>query len=66
MLPSYCEGTPRSTLEAMAVGLPIITTDVPGYRETVEQGKNGLLVAAKSALKLFEAMEAILYNDYLI
>ena len=66
VLPSYREGTPRSTLEAMAVGLPIITTDVPGCRETVEQGKNGLLVVAKSALKLFEAMEALLYNDDLI
>ena len=44
VLPSYREGVPRSTQEAMAVGRAIITTDVPGCRETVIDGVNGFLV----------------------
>ena len=44
ILPSYREGVPRSTQEAMAIGRPIITTDVPGCRETVIDGVNGFLV----------------------
>jgi len=45
VLPSfYREGVPRSTQEAMAIGRPIITTDVPGCRETVEDGVNGFLI----------------------
>ena len=44
ILPSYREGVPRSTQEAMAIGRPVITTDVPGCRETVVDGLNGFLV----------------------
>lgn len=45
VLPSYYrEGVPRSTQEAMAIGRPIITTDVPGCRETVIDGYNGFLI----------------------
>ncbi len=44
VLPSYREGVPRSTQEAMAIGRPIITTDVPGCRETVIDGLNGFLI----------------------
>lgn len=44
ILPSYREGVPRSTQEAMAIGRAIITTDVPGCRETVANGVNGFLV----------------------
>ena len=44
VLPSYGEGTPRSSLEAMATGRPLITTDVPGCRETLREGDNGYLV----------------------
>jgi glycosyltransferase involved in cell wall biosynthesis len=45
VLPSwYREGVPRSIQEAMASGLPIVTTDVPGCRDTVEDGVNGFLV----------------------
>ncbi len=44
VLPSYREGVPRSTQEAMAIGRPVITTDVPGCRETVVDGINGFLV----------------------
>lgn len=44
VLPSYREGVPRSTQEAMAIGRAVITTDVPGCRETVVDGINGFLV----------------------
>lgn len=44
VLPSYREGVPRSTQEAMAIGRPVITTDVPGCRETVVDGLNGFLI----------------------
>ncbi|MDA8792851.1 glycosyltransferase family 4 protein [Bacteriovoracaceae bacterium] len=49
VLPSYREGTPRSTLEALAMSLPVITTDTPGCRETVVNEENGFLVKVKSA-----------------
>lgn len=57
VLPSYGEGTPRSVLEAMAMGRPIITTDVPGCRETVVDGVNGLLVPPRDCEQLTNAME---------
>ena len=47
VLPSYREGTPKSVLEAMSCGKAIITTDAPGCRETVTEGKNGFLVPVK-------------------
>jgi glycosyltransferase involved in cell wall biosynthesis len=56
VLPSYREGTPRTVLEAMAMGRPIITTDAPGCRETVVHGCNGFLVPAKDAEALAQAM----------
>jgi len=56
VLPSYREGVPRSTQEAMAVGRPILTTDVPGCRETVVDGKNGFLVPAFDVEKLTQKM----------
>jgi glycosyltransferase involved in cell wall biosynthesis len=58
VLPSYREGTPRTVLEAMAMGRAIITTDAPGCRETVVNGKNGFLVAVKSVEALERAMQA--------
>ena len=60
VLPSYREGTPRSVLEAMATGRPIITTDVPGCRETVIHEKNGLLVSPKNPESLANAMMQLL------
>jgi glycosyltransferase involved in cell wall biosynthesis len=57
VLPSYREGTPRSVLEAMAMGRAIITTDVPGCRETVRDGETGFLVKARDAKSLHDAME---------
>lgn len=63
VLPSYREGTPRSVLEAMAMGRAVITTDAPGCRETVKDtvlGKNGVLVQPKSVESLVEAMENLI------
>ncbi len=56
VLPSYREGTPRSTLEALSTGRPVITTNVPGCRETVTHGKNGLIIPVKDTLALSKAM----------
>lgn len=57
VLPSlFREGTPRSVLEAMATGRPIITTDVPGCRETVLNGKNGYLVPPGDVNALVQSM----------
>lgn len=58
VLPSaYREGTPRTVLEAMAMGRPIITTDAPGCRETVIEGENGYLVPVRSVDALAVAMQ---------
>lgn len=62
LLPSYREGTPRSVLEAMAMGLAVIATDVPGCRETVKHGENGLLVPPKNYVELANAMEVFMDN----
>jgi N,N'-diacetylbacillosaminyl-diphospho-undecaprenol alpha-1,3-N-acetylgalactosaminyltransferase len=54
--PSYREGLPRATLEAMAMNKAIVTSDVPGCRETVDHGVNGLLVPPRDAEALSEAL----------
>jgi glycosyltransferase involved in cell wall biosynthesis len=59
VLPSYREGTPRSVLEAMAMGRPVITTDVPGCRETVVDGVNGFLVKDREIASLVAAMRTL-------
>ena len=56
VLPSYREGTPRTVLEAMAMGRPIITTDTQGCRETVIDGVNGFLVPVKNSDVIAEKM----------
>ncbi|MFC1399543.1 glycosyltransferase family 4 protein [Acinetobacter lactucae] len=56
VLPSYREGVPRSTQEAMAIGRAIITTDVPGCRETVIDGVNGFIVPRWNPERLAEKM----------
>ena len=66
VLPSYREGTPRTVLEAMAMGRPIITTDVPGCRETVVEGVNGFMVQPKDVPSLSVAMERYILEPNLI
>jgi len=59
-LPSYREGLPKSLLEAAACGLPIVTTNVPGCREVVEDGVQGLLVPPRDATQLADALARLL------
>ena len=67
VLPSYYrEGTPRSILEAMSMGKPIITTNAPGCKETVENGVNGFLVPVKDIDALTNAMTKFIINGILI
>ena len=58
----YREGVPRSILEALSIGMPIITTNTPGCRETVKNGINGFLVEPKDQKSLTNAMIEILDN----
>ena len=60
VLPSYREGTPKTLLEAAAVGKPLVTTDVPGCRETVRDGRNGYLCQVRSAEDLAAKMLKVL------
>lgn len=62
VLPSYHEGLPRTVLEAMATGRPILTTDVPGCRETVINGENGWLVEKSNVEQLAEKMTWFIEN----
>lgn len=66
VLPSYREGTPRTVLEAMSMGRAIITTDAPGCRGTVIDGKTGFLVPVKNAEAVAEKMEEFIKNPDLI
>ncbi|MEW6694009.1 MAG: glycosyltransferase family 4 protein [Pseudomonadota bacterium] len=66
VLPSYREGVPRSTQEAMAMGRPVITTDVPGCRETVIDGVNGFLVPPRDVQALTAAMLRFVQEPALI
>lgn len=62
VLPSYREGIPKSTQEAMAIGRAVITTDVPGCRETVIDGVNGFLVPKWNPQALAEKMIYFIEN----
>lgn len=62
VLPSYREGTPKTVLEAMATGRAIISTNVPGCRETVIEGENGFLVPARDIAALRAALEKFIMD----
>ncbi|HJV90114.1 MAG TPA: glycosyltransferase family 4 protein [Holophagaceae bacterium] len=66
VLPSYGEGTPRSVLEGMSMGLAIVTTDAPGCRETVAEGVNGFMVPVGDSEALAEAMGRLAGDPTLI
>lgn len=57
VMPSYREGFPNVVLEAGAMGLPSVVTDINGSREIVENGKNGLVVPPRDAAALYDAMK---------
>jgi glycosyltransferase involved in cell wall biosynthesis len=63
VLPSYREGTPRSLLEAAAMGLPLLATDVAGCKEVVRHQENGLLCKAKDAEDLAAKMIEMIEMD---
>lgn len=63
--PSYREGNPKVLQEGMAMGVPIITTETAGCRETVDNGEQGFLVEAKSTRALYEGMLRMLSMDEL-
>jgi glycosyltransferase involved in cell wall biosynthesis len=63
VLPSYREGLPRSLLEAAAMARPLIAADVPGCRDIVKHGVNGLLCAVRDSAALAEAMKQLATMD---
>lgn len=67
VLPSYYrEGLPRTILEAMATGRPVITTDMPGCREPIIEGENGFLVTPRDADSLRKAMQRLIDAPQLV
>lgn len=60
VLPSYREGLPKVLIEAAACGRPVITTDVPGCRDAIENGVTGLLVPVRDPVLLAEKIELLL------
>jgi glycosyltransferase involved in cell wall biosynthesis len=62
-LPSHREGMPRTALEAMAMGRPVVATDVPGCRQAVEDGVTGLLVPRGDPASLEAALERLMGDD---
>jgi glycosyltransferase involved in cell wall biosynthesis len=58
-LPSYREGLPKSLVEAAACGRPVVTTDVPGCRDAIEPGETGILVPARDATALADAIQEL-------
>jgi Glycosyltransferase len=63
VLPSYREGLPRSIIEAMAMGLPVIATNIRGCREEVIDGHNGFLVEKCNADQLYEKMHQLVQDQ---
>ncbi len=59
VLPSYREGTPKTLLEAASMAKPIVTTDVPGCNNVVQDGKNGFLCKVKDSLDLANKMKSM-------
>ena len=64
VLASYREGFPNVVIEAGAMGLPQIVTDVNGSREIIKEGENGTIIPPKDSNALYEAMKRMLDADY--
>lgn len=63
VFPSYREGFPNVVLEAGAMGLPSIVTDINGSREIIVDGQNGLIIPVKDVNALYDAMECLLLDE---
>ncbi len=66
VLPSYREGTPRTVLEALAMGRAVITTDAPGCRETIVNDEQGFLVPVRDVAALAAAMHNFIEHPHLV
>lgn len=64
VLPSYREGMPRSVLEAMSMGRPVIVTDVPGCRDAVQPGFNGWLVEPRNVAQLESSLRQAMQQNF--
>lgn len=64
-LPSYREGLPKALIEAAAAGRPIVTTDVPGCREVVDDGVHGICIAPRNADALAAALAKLIADPAL-
>lgn len=62
VFPSYREGFPNTVMEAGAMGLPSIVTDINGSREIIIQDKNGVIIPSKNTEALYQAMEEMITN----
>ena len=62
VFPSYREGFPNTVMEAGAMGLPSIVTDINGSREIITDGKNGVIIPSKNTEALYQAMEEMITN----
>jgi glycosyltransferase involved in cell wall biosynthesis len=62
-LPSYREGFGKVLIEAGAAQRAVVTTNVPGCRESIENGRNGLLVEPRDSMALAKALITLLDND---
>ena len=63
VFPSYREGFPNTVMEAGAMGLPSIVTDINGSREIIIDGKNGVIIPSKDVEALYNAMEEMITNS---
>ena len=63
VMPSYREGFPNTVMEAGAMGLPSIVTDINGSREIIINGENGIIVPSKDADALYKAMKQIVQDS---
>ncbi len=64
-LPSYREGLPKSTIEALAIGRPVVTTDAPGCNDTVVEGLNGFKVAPGDVRALSQKLQILIEDEKL-
>jgi len=62
VFPSYREGFPNTVLEAGAMGLPSIVTDINGSREIIIEGENGIIIPPRDSESLFYAMQEMIIN----